>query len=178
MLYFCFISIFLCKTNCIQTSTRKYNFKNKAHYLLGLLFWKTRCIPIFLLQPVSVSHFSLVCCKPAGCWRNDVKLILLFAKWNCLLHESIQSKHSSRELIFLSLRLKKMRKRRYDCWWICVTSLVGRRRVCVSVGRGRGGRVCCHFLLGSVLYVCALAWTPVRSFLMISFTVKQRKRGT
>lgn len=83
----------------------------------------------------------------------------------------IAGKHGSREeLIILSLAERKIRKRRSDWWWMSVASLQGRRshacpRVVVCWG-GAGG----HFLLASVVYVCPLAWTPVRSFLMISFT--------
>lgn len=49
--------------------------------------------------------------------------ILLFAE--SLLQKNIQSKHSSQELKSLSLWVKKMRKRRSDCWWKCVTSVEG-----------------------------------------------------
>lgn len=112
------------------------------------------------------------------CWVSvltlRVKWIVLFAKWDCLLQESTSKANTAAVSWFLSQWVKKVRKRRSDCWRTCVTSLEGwRLRVCVSVCVCR---VCRHFLLGSLLYVCPLAWTPVRSFLMISFTVKQRKR--
>lgn len=116
---------------------------------------------------------GVICWKPVGCWWQTlrVKLNLLFAK--CLWQENIQNKHSSHISITMGSENKEEKV------WLVVEMrhLDGLPvNVCLSVCRRGGGvRVCCHFLLESLLYVWPLAWTPVRSFLMISFTAREIK---
>lgn len=149
--------IFLTRQTWIRTSTRKESRNNKAHSpgvshrfvgnLLGAdVKARTSCVYCRKASKANTAAGSWYFCICTAGKENEEEKVWLLA-----------------DVRHLFGRLKSA------CLCVCVC-------LCVSGLDGRGGVSCCHFLLGSLVYVCPLAWTPVRSFLMISFTVEETKR--
>lgn len=149
--------ISLSKTNSIQISTREEKMKNNKAHSLVVCHW-------FVGNLLGVGADAT--CR-MNCSVCQMKLFIAgkHPKQTQQLGADISictGKENEEETVWLLVDVRHLTgrlKAARACVCACLSA-------CVSVGGG-----CCHFLLRSLLlYVCPLAWTPVRSFLMISFT--------